>query len=90
MNEQALTHRLTAALAPVTPRPEFVRDLRAHLLEQAHVAAAVPALHLVWPTFAVPRPVLWIAAGVGAVLSVLGVIAVLRHRAAAPQTRLAH
>ena len=91
MTDQALIARLTTALTPVTPRPEFVRELGAQLLERARQAQATPTLTLAQRWLAVPRPVLWLAAGVGAVLSVLGVIAMLRHRATAPQTpRLAH
>ncbi len=89
MNETTLTHRLAATLLPVEPRPEFVRDLRAQLVERAR-AAASESPRFAWPRVSVPAPVIWIAAAVGAVLSVLGVIAMLRHRPSAPQTRLAH
>jgi hypothetical protein len=89
MNETTLTNRLAATLLPVEPRPEFVRDLRAQLVERAR-AAVGEAPRLALPHFSVPAPVIWVAAVVGAVLSVLGVIAMLRHRPSAPQTRLAH
>lgn len=89
MNETTLTNRLALALFPVEPRPEFVRDLRAQLVERAH-AAVSDAPRLALPHFSVPAPVIWIAATAGAVLSVLGVIVMLRHRPSTQQTRLAH
>lgn len=76
---------LAATLLPVEPRPEFVRELKAQLLEQAR-AKLKPARN---QALAAPRW-LWVAAGVGGLLSVIGMAAlgVRRARAArltAPQ-----
>lgn len=78
-------HLLAKTLTPVEPRPEFVRELKAQLLERARATLKpIPNRAFVAPRW------LWVAAGVGGVLSVVGMAAlgVRRARAArltAPQ-----
>jgi len=65
MNTQLLETRLGSLLKPVTPRPEFVSELKAQLAEPRQMAA--PA-----------RSPLWlIVAGIGGVVSVAGVALVV-------------
>jgi hypothetical protein len=71
-------HLLAMTLSPVEPRPDFVRDLKAQLLERAR-ATLKPAPKR---AFVAPRW-LWVVAGVGGLLSVLGMAALGVRRARA-------
>lgn len=61
-------HLLTATLTPVEPRPEFVRELKAQLMERARITLAPKK------SFVAPRW-LWVAAGVGGLVSIIGMTA---------------
>lgn len=71
-------HLLATTLASVEPRPEFVRDLKAQLLQRARATIEpLPKRALVAPHW------LWVAAGVGGLLSVAGMAALGVRRARA-------
>jgi len=71
-------HLLAVTLAPVEPRPEFVRELKAQLMERARATLKpVPKRAFVAPRW------LWVAAGVGGLLSVAGMAALGARRARA-------
>jgi hypothetical protein len=74
---------LAATLSPVEPRPEFVRELKVHLLEKARVTLRPgPSRTLLAPRW------LWVAAGVGGLLSVVGMAALGARRGRARAARL--
>ena len=71
-------HLLSATLTPVEPRPEFVHTLKAQLLERARATLkSTPHRAFIAPRW------LWVAAGLGGLLSIAGMAALGVRRARA-------